>query len=916
MNELTRDYLRQRQNSFWQWSGAGEAVTWTDGRTIVFREELTLIYRQSTARRLPSFSITLLVLAACRKDWSEELALGIFDQLEGADETNIADAARARARRKAIAQFTDLHRFFLDSPANTTSKAILLDMFSEQFQKENSSPSASILHKELRFPVFPEILFQPEEQEAMRADRSTFGRQLRDAIRRMTPGRLKSRQLTGLEVLPDFQEDSELELPEPEVLTPVQFLKSLKSNEEFSGLVQLTHHLAGILHFPQHLLEETELPVGGVSDITNRGPYDRLLLSELANDTDVLMTRLAMNEALYIRREKPPANPSHTQIVLQDMGIRMWGVPRLFATAAGLSVLVNPSRTDEISLYRANGSDVEQFAANSLEELQAHLAVITPDLHPGAALPQLMENMEPDSDLILITSPAGALDKGLRESLRNIRVARLFLITVDRKGEIRFLHWTPQGDRILKQAKVDLDLLYASPAKRPKLIDSRQNPDLPAICHMEPFPLRLSHQVHPYAAFLLGDLANATQLLAITHDCRLTLWDDRKRGALQLSDKIPLTKRILGARHDALNNWADLIIGTPGTTPLHQIQVDLSSGETEVNVIARPPQTCTHIFFLQSVVCLYDQKRRNLTAIDLSTGREVCRDVSIPYQHLSGRFFKNEYQHILALSFADGVPTYTTVLPAGSYAQSDILAIADCPALGCPVAVNRQGSVFKVDGDSKSILGSISLPQEGAPVFCCDGQRIAVPEKNGYYRVSWMTWQLPDMKPHKLYGSDLGDALNNSWVTENVKLRTYRNAMQGVRINKEGQIQFKIRDEFREFILLGLHRMQFKSAGVTIEGQDFQFGQSTAPDQAKYKFQRIEFPQGGWMILDSRGLLHLRGSDHSLPEITFVLDDQDVSGVTSDGLYFGIEYFIGDQQTKAGTTILERYLKPIVRSWL
>ncbi len=64
-----------------------------------------------------------------------------------------------------------------------------------------------------------------------------------------------------------------------------------------------------MVHLPRPLLQPDDIPVGGVSDISNRGTIDRLLLSELAQDDEMLTTRVAMNEVMYLRRETPPQNP-------------------------------------------------------------------------------------------------------------------------------------------------------------------------------------------------------------------------------------------------------------------------------------------------------------------------------------------------------------------------------------------------------------------------------------------------------------------------------------------------------------------------------------------------------------------------------------------------------------------------------
>jgi preprotein translocase subunit SecB len=47
-----------------------------------------------------------------------------------------------------------------------------------------------------------------------------------------------------------------------------------------------------------------EQPIGGISDMTNKGDFNRMLL-EFANEDEVFMNRVANNEALYIQRNTP-----------------------------------------------------------------------------------------------------------------------------------------------------------------------------------------------------------------------------------------------------------------------------------------------------------------------------------------------------------------------------------------------------------------------------------------------------------------------------------------------------------------------------------------------------------------------------------------------------------------------------------
>ena len=110
-------------------------------------------------------------------------------------------------------------------------------------------------------------------------------------------------------------------------------------------MARLARLLLAAVHMPTPLSLREELPVGGVSDISNRGSLDRLLLSELANDDLTLAVRVAMNEALYLRREIPPSTPQHHRAILVDAGIRSWGVPRVFATAVALAFMASTAKS-------------------------------------------------------------------------------------------------------------------------------------------------------------------------------------------------------------------------------------------------------------------------------------------------------------------------------------------------------------------------------------------------------------------------------------------------------------------------------------------------------------------------------------------------------------------------------------------
>jgi len=111
----------------------------------------------------------------------------------------------------------------------------------------------------------------------------------------------------------DFVNLQPAKVPEPQ--TPpgdssLPFLHQLEeqSDRELATVAAVARRMVAMFTLPRPAGFPQKLPVGGISDITNRGTLDRLLPSELAADDMLLMARLANHEALYCRRDTPRMN--------------------------------------------------------------------------------------------------------------------------------------------------------------------------------------------------------------------------------------------------------------------------------------------------------------------------------------------------------------------------------------------------------------------------------------------------------------------------------------------------------------------------------------------------------------------------------------------------------------------------------
>src|SRR5262249_7407213 len=198
-------------------------------------------------------------------------------------------------------------------------------------------------------------------------------RSLRDGLNRLDADSLALRLKTGLD---------EVVAPAEIDLTPAERARSLiaqlEDDDELSGVGRLARHLMAAVTLPRAVSDREDLPLGGVSDISNRGPLDRLLLSELAHDDLTLAVRVATGEALYLRREQPPRTPPRERVLLLESGIRTWGVPRVFATAVALALTATTDTHTDVVCYRAAGGGVLPVDLTTRQGLIEHLGALEP----------------------------------------------------------------------------------------------------------------------------------------------------------------------------------------------------------------------------------------------------------------------------------------------------------------------------------------------------------------------------------------------------------------------------------------------------------------------------------------------------------------------------------------------------------
>ena len=525
---------------FWRFTEKGAVAEWTNGPTICYREELESALETFVPTGLPPLTTVLLLLAACQDDWNDSGNLGTLH--------GFARAAPAAAGETAddVAGYLEQTGSFLNIvaalPQSLRTGLGKWHLFRQLVQyvqiKVLADDSSGVMSEWTsgRLDTQLDVGLSTNVRVQLADDLASFS-QL--SQRFPTTEALALFLRTGLDKLP-----APLPLPAPVVPEPApdapagtDLLSQLAQDARTAGLARLAQHLVAALRIPLHARGASDQPVGGVADVTNRGSFDRLLLSELAHDDLSLMARLVNNEALYLRREAPPQPEVKPRVVLLDTTLRMWGVPRVFALAAALAWARNSQQgrpAVPVVAFVLGGQQAEPLDLDTLAGVVAALGRLDPAPHAGPALLEVARTPPAvgAGDCLLITEAELLHQPDFARALAQASPALRFLLTVARSGELQLYAYQNGHRTLLSTTQYDLaELLFTARPRRPLL-----PPEVSAE------PAFWQHSSAPLYLPVLGlrmSVENTFQdprigVLAINRTRRVLFWPDKDFGARQL----------------------------------------------------------------------------------------------------------------------------------------------------------------------------------------------------------------------------------------------------------------------------------------------------------------------------------------------------------------------------------------------
>jgi len=544
------NYFRASQHYFWCWAEDGNIVEWQNGDTLCYRDDLAYVLSNVVDQGLPPLGTLLLLLGACQErslELTEQSLTNCIDKLA-------MDSSMRQTLHGFIVQTIEFLEIIQSLPAElrkANNRIHLLNTLISRVPNKTPNPRAEAIVDSLQSGRWDKLFIQNN----LRVHLTTISTDLENIcyLYSCIPSREELQHLLeiGSKRVPTPSPD----LSEEEV---IDLLTILEEDVRTVGLARLAKRLLAALHIPMRTTGASDLPLGGISDITNRGDFDRLLISELAQDQDLLSARLVNNEALYLRREEPPDQSVRERIVLLDQTIRMWGIPRLFSLSVALALGQKKKGIARQAVWGLGGKQGLKLDLSHQQGVIEATKQLHPNLHCGEALEKNLlgsQNAGVEQESFLITEERAFDQPIFQQHFAKVKGVIDYVVLINRKGEIRFYQYRKANRKLLSQSKLDLNQLLFTPAENP-LINPTRSEYLPHALRLETFPLLFPSLQFNYRREYAFLLPGKKGVICITPDQRLLLWggSDWQKGeaAKELLTHIEYGDYYFGYLHEGI----------------------------------------------------------------------------------------------------------------------------------------------------------------------------------------------------------------------------------------------------------------------------------------------------------------------------------------------------------------------------
>jgi len=478
MNETQQKatyYFQSYQDYFWQWevdymfnSGVIENVqnyqsgvnyiSIPDGMTIAYKVQIEEVLKAISTNELPPFGALILILLAINSGEVGVAIDEIFDKIEKTfhneqifKHVHFGDAKRLLKNLIAL-------------PAQFKIEKNRIDLIVFLFQKTNHGLSRKYTEEILKCIKNDEFELN-KCSEKVEITMSTLTKDFNTLAlvhQRYPSVEALLKAWKNIVEVPIDPEDTEIEsyTSEPD------FIQELLEDPKTFFMGNLIKRLWSGINLPLHYAHPGEMPLGGISDITNKGKFDNLLVSEFANDDLIFLHRIANNEALFIRRETMPEEDLRTRIFLIDTTIKNWGTPKILSFATAFSFIHHPKNEMNFQSF-AIGNTYKAIRFDSKLNIIENLQITSPLLDASSAIEHFIEECEEENlEITLFTSPKTLVHQSMQRIFNRNHDKFGGVITADINGNIDVYKMKNGAKRLAKHIQLPLKELWANPPRK------------------------------------------------------------------------------------------------------------------------------------------------------------------------------------------------------------------------------------------------------------------------------------------------------------------------------------------------------------------------------------------------------------------------------------------------------------------
>ncbi|WP_374461017.1 hypothetical protein [Chryseobacterium taeanense] len=462
-------YFQSYINYFWEWKtdedvpdGTGynenNLISIPNVGAIAYRPYVMEILKELKEQGFPPFGSLLLVLYALQEGY---LNLdGVFYYLNRQKNTLSENDSDIDLATKFL---ENLNQLGSSLKKGQNKIALLQTLFKESHNRVSSVNSRLILKV---FETKPHIISEASVKKKLTS--IVVNRDVKTlALLQNTFPTTESivNVLKGFTDIPD-PEDEVVE-EETTVETNEEFVQKLIEEPKTFQVGSLIKRIWSGLKIPMRHLSPGEQPIGGVSDMTNKGELHRMLLSEFAHDDEVFINRVVNNEALYIQREIPPEENVFERIILIDTSLKNWGTPKVLAFASAIAVIKHPKAHSECKVFTL-GQNIIPISLNNVNEVVENLNQVSPVLEVSEALEKFFieEHKEKDLEVFFITNQENIIHQNLQKVIHENRDRLKFLVTTSANGELNFYKHHKGTRKHIQKMMLPLQELWTNPPKQ------------------------------------------------------------------------------------------------------------------------------------------------------------------------------------------------------------------------------------------------------------------------------------------------------------------------------------------------------------------------------------------------------------------------------------------------------------------